>query len=791
LVEAGQFYMRLPSRCLTTASEGIGRVSLACGLALVLASTAAGQFGVPANFEISPSIQIEDIDETDAKPQLARMQAYIKGEKWDEAIEALRKLSEEHGDRVVQLDDRRYVNLRDFCHQKIASLPPDALAMYRARVDQVAGDVYRQGANDRDERKLQQVVEQWLCSSFGDDALLALGDIALEQGEYDRARAAWQQISPLMRGADGKQVWQVLHSVRRPEQWKVVLPQFQQKRDKIGWTVFPDTELDLASIRARLVLCSILERSAERAAKEWEWFSRLHPDAAGRLAGREGAYKDTLSALLKASADWPGALPQDEWYTFAGNFERDFVAPRRPPLSGLPAWELSLAELSPEAPPRVGPRGFRRRQPTIYTEKGLEFHPLLVDSPGNPDVKLVLLCNRQQVFAFNAETGRPAWAGARVPGQIYPGGEAPADSSFAEGATFGGARFTMSVSGDLLLARIGSPVTTRIAASFTDAEPSSVICLNLRKQGALEWKYPPDRERLEFDEGKWAVEGAPVCNGETVFVGLRRSTFRSEAHVAALDARTGRLLWRRKICSADTPGHGLLNEASHNLLTLQGDSLYYNTNLGAVAAISARDGAIRWVYRYERSRGGNRLSPPKNFMRDLNPCVYHHGLVMSAPADSSSIFAVDAETGQVAWTCRQLPEEDQPLHLLGVGHGNLIATGDSVWWIDAAEGKKLLERWPDATRNGESDCGRGLLAAGRILWPTQEEILVLDQKWDGRGSPILDRIQLTRPDTDNRVTGGNLVFARGTLLVAGPQRLFAFRSLLGARPLKGGMPTSE
>jgi len=370
-----------------------------------------------------------------------------------------------------------------------------------------------------------------------------------------------------------------------------------------------------------------------------------------------------------------------------------------------------------------------------------------------------------------------------VPGQIYPGGEAPADRSFADGAMFGGARFTMSVCGDMLLARMGSPVTSRVAGSFTDAEPSGVICLNLRKQGALEWKYPPDRERLDFDEGKWAIEGAPVCNGETAFVGLRRSTFRSEAHVAALDARTGRLLWRRKICSADTPGHGLLNEASHNLLTLHGGALYYNTNLGAVAALSTRDGAIRWVYRYERARGGNRLAPPKNFVRDVNPCVYYQGLVLAAPTDSHSILAVDAETGTEAWTCRQLPEADQPLHLLGVGGGNLIATGDSVWWIDAAEGKKLMERWPDATRDGESDCGRGLLAAGRILWPTREEILVLDQKWDGRGSPVVDRIQLTRPDTGNRVTGGNLVFARGTLLVAGPQRMFAFRSLLGAGPL--------
>lgn len=758
---------------------------LTIALTLLLASTATAQFGVPSHFEISPSIQIEDIDETDAKPHLARLNAYITGSKWDEAIEALRKLSEEHGDRIVQLDDRRYVSLRDYCHQKIAALPPEALAIYRARVDQVAGDTYRQGVKNRDARLLTQVVEKWLCSSFGDDALLTLGDIALEQGQYDAARAAWQQISPLMRGADGKQVWQVLHGVRQPKQWEQVLPQFKEKPAKLQWVVFPDTDLDLAPIRARMVLCSIQERAVDRARQELEWLDRLHPNATGKLAGREGPYRKTLSALIEASTKWPAEAQQDDWFTFAGNFTRDFDAPRRPPLSGRPSWELSLSSLSPAVEERPARRSPWRQPRITMADNRLEFHPVLVG-------KLVFLCNRQQVFAFNTQTGQPAWPSRDgIPGQIYPGGgEAPADRSFMEGPMFGGSRYTMTVAGELLLARVGSAVTARPAGPLSEAEPSSVVCLNLRKQGALEWKYPRDNQRLEFDDARWAIEGAPVCDGQAVYVGLRRSTFRSEAHVAALDARTGRLLWRRQICSADTPGHGLINESSHNLLTLNGDALFYNTNLGAVAALSARDGVVRWIYRYERSGGGKRSNPPKNFLRDLNPCVYHDGLVMTAPVDSSSIFAVDAATGVVAWTCRQDSEADQPLHLLGVGSGNLIATGDSVWWIDVAEGKKVRERWPDQTLDGESDFGRGLLAAGRILWPTKEEIIVLDQKWDGRGSPILDRIQLTRPDTGDRVTGGNLVFARGTLLVAGPQRLFAFRSLLGGGMINPKKPLS-
>ena len=63
---------------------------------------------------------------------------------------------------------------------------------------------------------------------------------------------------------------------------------------------------------------------------------------------------------------------------------------------------------------------------------------------------------------------------------------------------------------------------------------------------------------------------------------MRKSDVRPQAHVACFDAETGRRRWRTMICAAETPGGGQTDEITHNLLTLEQGTLYYNTNLGAV-----------------------------------------------------------------------------------------------------------------------------------------------------------------------------------------------------------------
>src|SRR5882757_6625618 len=133
---------------------------------------------------------------TAARLEQARQLAAARN--WDEAVDIYCELAAEKSDRVIAVDGNRYLSLRNYCHLQIARLPAEGLAAYRRRVDGSAEKLYRDGLSNRDVGLLRRVVDESFCSSWGDDALMELGELALERGGYATARRAWEQISPLL-----------------------------------------------------------------------------------------------------------------------------------------------------------------------------------------------------------------------------------------------------------------------------------------------------------------------------------------------------------------------------------------------------------------------------------------------------------------------------------------------------------------------------------------------------------------------------------------------------------------
>ncbi len=265
-------------------------------LAAVCASSArqaAGQiggvFGPGSQFELTETVQLDRADSTVAA-QFERVKAYLADRQWDEAVDTLQKVMENSDGKLLGVTEHRYVGLGDYCQLQLANLPPDALKLYRGRVDAMAEKWYTDGVAHRDRKLLDSVVQQAFASSWGDKALLALGEMALESGDYAAARWYWERIVPA-----------------EPPPGTVKT-----------WPGYPDTKLDLAMVRARLVLVSILEGDASRGREELAELVRLHPAAHGQLGGREVNYAEALGELLAQSAGWPKPAVTPDWPTFAG-----------------------------------------------------------------------------------------------------------------------------------------------------------------------------------------------------------------------------------------------------------------------------------------------------------------------------------------------------------------------------------------------------------------------------------------------------------------------------------------
>ena len=137
----------------------------------------------------------------------------------------------------------RFVPLREFGQGRLAALAekaPPALEAYRQRVDPLAEAWLKQAVAERDPRRLQEIVDRFFASRSGDDALFRLGEIELEQGNFREHADAWEQLSPPLTEPAGPP----------------------------AWLAYPDTDLDLEAVRARLALVSILEGSPARAQRE-------------------------------------------------------------------------------------------------------------------------------------------------------------------------------------------------------------------------------------------------------------------------------------------------------------------------------------------------------------------------------------------------------------------------------------------------------------------------------------------------------------------------------------------
>ena len=123
-----------------------------------------GVFGAGSQFELSDTVQLDRADSI-VLAQLERVKAYLADRQWDEAVDTLQKVMETADGKLLAVTEHRYVAMGDYCQLQFASLPPEALKLYRSRVDATARKWYTEGVARRDRKLLENVVQQAFASS--------------------------------------------------------------------------------------------------------------------------------------------------------------------------------------------------------------------------------------------------------------------------------------------------------------------------------------------------------------------------------------------------------------------------------------------------------------------------------------------------------------------------------------------------------------------------------------------------------------------------------------------------
>ena len=241
-------------------------------------------YSFSSRFELSDAVEVPQAD-ADTRARLEQAKAFAADRQWDEAIETYRQVMESDLGRVIAASDRHRQRSRVLPYVDRGG-PADAVVLYRSRVDAQAKRLYDEAIVRHDAAALRRVIDQFFVSTSGDDALLALGDMASRAGgsrpgprlvrEIDRNAAAsrsprcsrWQ--SPTSKLRPNALAAHALVSARQRRRRRLIscvammcdddarlaLVDFWRERGlAAGRLAYPHADLDLAGVRVASCWC--------------------------------------------------------------------------------------------------------------------------------------------------------------------------------------------------------------------------------------------------------------------------------------------------------------------------------------------------------------------------------------------------------------------------------------------------------------------------------------------------------------------------------------------------------
>lgn len=749
---------------------------LAGALLLLLSSVTVGHAQV-SGLNLASSRTLRLLEQADV---------LIEQSQWDDAFDTLDLIQVENADKLFRAPSGRYFPLSEACQARYCGLPEGPLSDLRARIDPTAAALLEQARQTGSAMPLTRIVREYFASSHTPSAMLLMADLGIERGDFNAARRALERVHPLLTDPAGKPIGVALGGIDLDKHWEALHTRLTAARPTIP-AIHPDGRPHLAEALVRLVYCSAAERDHRRAALELKVFEHAAPTDVGLVGGQRQVLCDAARRLVESSTQWPQWPPQPATAMLGGTPERAGAAAAVGELRG-PEWSRPVS-LTPPPPPQVAARQGMRIivngrvivSPTTETEPPRPPRPTAIPVTWRD---FVLLRDRNQIRAYRLENGAP---GVTPDGVLHAAAATPANLNrnamrIQQLRVLGAMRFAapaaaanpeaepVVVEDDVLYAHV-PPEDARRRRATPGGDGTQIIGLSLNREGleTANLKSPPE---------PWRFSGPPLVEEGLAYVALAASEVRPRVAVGCFDVVTGESLWLTPICSG-RPDAEDSAERPADALSKSGDRVYFNTNLGGVAALDANDGRLCWLTPYPQTAAATTFSPDTD-TPSPTPCVCHRGLVLVAPQDSPTLFGLNAATGAVLWA---IPRGTGDVQLLGAVDATLVAGGDLLTAVDTATGATHYQ-WPASPRSGVKGMGRGCLAGSEVFWPTRNRIYAFNIQ-----SGAMTRSPIELGELGG--AGANLTPAYGRLVVASAKQLTVLGPSLPAHNTDAPAPTDQ
>ena len=244
--------------------------------------------------------------------------------------------------------------------------------------------------------------------------------------------------------------------------------------------------------------------------------------------------------------------------------------------------------------------------------------------------------------------------------------------------------------------------------------------------------------------------GPPVIAGDTVYAPVYDRSGAIAFSVAAYELATGRLKWRRLVCSSQQDVNMFGNarmEFAASPLALHRGAIYGSTNLGVAYAVDAGSGRVRWITSYDVVRMPRAMlhgQPERQVFFSNNAPVLADGVVCMTPLDSQFALGMDAESGDVLWRlpydARVGTAENRVQWLCGAIFDEFILSGAGVVAVKArpdidfdgrASARQVVHPELIAAIRRSRLPARPAVTADHIFIPSDNGVLA----FDGNGAP--------------------------------------------------------